>query len=230
MDSRNQSETRPGAETANRPAQPVPLILASASPRRAALLREAGYRFEVIPSSLAEPDESRAEISLEGHAESLAYFKAAEVARRRPEAVVLGADTICILGDEIINKADDRDHARQILRRLAGTPHRVVTGVALLREADGRRLIRHDMTKVVFRPLSPAQIEAYLETDAWRGKAGAYGVQDLNRGEGVGGGSAAGGGDPFVEKIVGSFTNVVGLPMELLRAMLAEWSSLTAFR
>ncbi len=109
----------------------------------------------------------------------------------------------------MFGKPLDRDDARTILSNLSGTTHRVITAVTLLDATTGRRLIRHDSTAVTMKPLSDNQLEAYLDTGAWAGKAGAYGIQDR--------------GDAFVESIDGSFTNVVGLPMELLGRMLADW-------
>jgi septum formation protein len=96
-----------------------------------------------------------------------------------------------------------------MIRMMCGTSHRVVTGVVLHAPSTGRRMMRHDVTKVRFRRLSDEQIERYLGTGDWEGKAGAYGIQDS--------------GDAFVEGIEGSFSNVVGLPMELLERMMADW-------
>lgn len=191
------------------PTQPHPLVLASVSPRRRELLREAGYTFEIADPPFAEPDEQRPHVSPEQYTESLAYFKASSVAAAHRNKTILAADTIAFIDGEIIGKPADRDDARRILQRLSNTTHRVITGVALLDPATDRRMIDHDISTIVCRHLSPEQIETYLDTNQWQGKAGAYGIQDH--------------GDLFVEQVVGSFTNVVGLPMEKLAAMFAAW-------
>jgi len=189
--------------------QPDHLILASTSARRRDLLTEAGYRFRVVAPRLEEPPIPVHYVDPIAHAESTAFFKAGSLAETHSEAVILGADTIALIDQELIGKPADRADARRILRRLSDTTHRVITGVALLHPVTGRRSIRHDVTTVRVRHLADAMIEAYLATGAWEGKAGAYGIQDRD--------------DPFVECLEGSFTNVVGLPMELLARMMAEF-------
>jgi len=189
--------------------QPEPLVLASASPRRAQLLREGGYRFEAAPPTVSEPQWVHPHVAPTLHAESLAYFKARSVAGEHSEKTLLGADTIAVVQGEVIGKPVDREDAGRILRRLSGTLHSVITGVALLHPRSGRRLLQHAISSVQVRVLSEGAIQSYLDTGAWAGKAGAYGVQDAE--------------DPFVEKVTGSFTNVVGLPMELLAQMFQHW-------
>jgi septum formation protein len=122
--------------------------------------------------------------------------------------LILAGDTIVSLSGRVFGKPLDREDARSILFALAGTTHHVITGVTLLDASSGDRLVRCDTTAVTMRPISDGELEAYLDTGVWQGKAGAYGIQDR--------------GDPFVERIDGSFTNVVGLPMELVTRMLAE--------
>jgi septum formation protein len=206
-----------------RPVQPEPLILASVSPRRAELLHRAGYRFEIRHPSIAEPLPPRPTINPKAYAEALAYFKARSVvvgaSPRLSSAdvvvsTILSADTITVIDDAIIGKPKDRAHAREILTRLSGTTHRVITGVAVLDARGGRRLVQHDVTRVVFRCLTPEQIEAYLDSGEWQGKAGAYGIQDR--------------ADAFVERIEGSFSNVVGLPLERLGRAFEQWCGMTA--
>jgi len=175
------------------------------------LLEEAGYVFEVAEPALAEPDWLHPNLSPSLHAESLAYFKARSVAADHPGRTILGADTIAVVEGQIIGKPADRDDARRILRRLSGTTHSVITGVVLLHSSSGRRLIQHNISMVRVRTLTDEMIEAYLATGRWQGKAGAYGVQDQE--------------DPFVATITGSFTNVVGLPMELLARMFEHWAA-----
>lgn len=192
------------------PCQPERLILASSSPRRRELLTEFGYRFESVTPHIEELETRRPHVGPAAHASSLAYFKASAVASLIRGATVLGADTIATLDDEIIGKPKDRDDARRILRRLSGTAHDVITGVALVDCESGRRMIEHDVTRIRVRPLADDVLETYLDTGLWEGKAGAYGIQDE--------------GDPFVETMDGSYSNVVGLPMELVVRMLKAWS------
>lgn len=193
----------------NTPSQPEPLVLASQSPRRRELLIEAGYRFEVVEPKLGEPDWVHPHLSPAMHAESLAYFKARSVAADHPDKTVLAADTIAVVDGKIVGKPRDLDDARNILNALCSKVHSVITGVVLLHGASGRRMLQHNITTVRFRTLSTEMIEAYLRTRKWEGKAGAYGIQDQD--------------DPFVLSVTGSFTNVVGLPMELLAQMFGHW-------
>lgn len=189
--------------------QPSPLILASASPRRAELLREAGYRFEVVDPPIEEPGDEHRHVAAGMHAESLAYFKARSVAGDHSDKTILAADTIAVLDGRIIGKPVDIADARRILKLLSGTTHDVITGVALLSPNGARRLLQHDVSRIRVRQLADDALEAYLATGQWQGKAGAYGIQDH--------------GDAFVEKIDGSFTNVVGLPMEMLSRMFRQY-------
>ncbi len=177
-------------------------------------MRQAGYRFETVAPAIAEPATTHPHVDPMLHAESLAFFKASSVAGRRRDETILSADTIAVVDGDVIGKPDDVDHARRILRRLSNTDHRVVTGVALVCSARGRRLIQHDVSRLYVRRLDDDEIEEYLATGAWEGKAGAYGVQDH--------------GDRFVDRIEGSFTNVVGLPMELLDRMFSQWTNARA--
>ena len=187
------------------------LILASSSPRRAELLREMGLRFEVRTPTVCEP-EPRSPGQIPQHwAEALSYFKARSVAKDLRDGFVLGADTIVSLGDEIIGKPADLDDARRILNALVGTTHDVITGVTLLNVETGARLIHHETTAVTMKPMFEDTLERYLESGLWKGKAGAYGIQDH--------------GDAYIERIDGSFSNVVGLPMELFADMLHEFGA-----
>ena len=188
------------------------LILASASPRRSALMADAGYDFEVRPAEVAEalPPESDAPAC---EAERLAEAKARLVARAaeqagRPGTWVVGADTIVVLGRRIIGKPRDPRDAETILRALSGTRHQVVTGLALVQSGTARALVRHAVTGIRMRVISEDEIRRYVASGGPDGKAGAYAVQE--------------GGDRYIEHIDGSFTNVVGLPMELLDEMLTQ--------
>ena len=190
------------------PPQPDRLILASASLRRFELLCRAGYQFKLVYPPLEEPDR-HPRVDPASYAESLAFFKARSIADQHSTATILAADTITVLGDEIFGKPADRADADRILRALSGTVHSVITGVTLLHPRSERRLINHAVSRIRVRTLSAAMIDTYLNTGQWQGKAGAYGIQDE--------------GDPFAERVDGSFSNVVGLPMELLASMFKEW-------
>lgn len=198
-----------GPPLSDRPTSPLPeLVLASSSSRRAELLVQYGYRFRVFPPMLAEPigpvrfDQPRHQ------AEALSFFKASQVAGRLGEGIILAADTVVAVGKKVFGKPADRDDARRILHTLTHTPHEVITGVTILDVSAGRRLIRHERTRVFMRAMSGPEMSAYLNSGEWQGKAGAYGVQDA--------------ADAFVERLEGSYSNVVGLPMELLAEMLVE--------
>lgn len=171
------------------------IILASASPRRQALLASAGIALRVDPPRVDEallPGEAPA-----AAAERLAQAKAAEVFGRNPGDLVLAADTLVALGAEILGKPASAEEAVAMLERLSGETHAVVTGVALLGPGVEARF--HARTEVEFRPLSAEEIRAYVRSGEPLDKAGAYGIQ---------GGAAA-----FVRTIRGSYTNVVGLPL-----------------
>ena len=186
----------------------VHFVLASNSPRRIELLRERGYLFEVMPSPVVEPEPRSDNCKPTHWAEALSYFKARSVAKQLADGVVLAADTIVAHEDHLFGKPRDADDARRILLALSGTTHQVITGVTLLDAASGERRIRHDVTEVTMREMRGSVLEEYLAKGLWQGKAGAYGIQDRS--------------DANVERISGSYSNVVGLPMELVEAMLAE--------
>ena len=183
-------------------------ILASASPRRKILLEKAGCRFTVIVSSVDEyvfPTES---ISPLDHTKLLALAKAKDVAKRYPSQLVMGADTVVDLNGRIIGKPRDAAHAEQITRALFSKPHDVITAVALVRIEDGTEIVEAETTTVFPKRLTEEQIADHINNGNWQGKAGAYGIQET--------------GDEFVERIEGSFTNVIGLPMELVAKMLEK--------
>jgi septum formation protein len=177
----------------------APLILASSSPRRLALLRQVG----VIPERIAVPEVDETPLPREqprAHVLRLAEAKAADVAARRDaaDAYVLAADTAVACGRRILGKADDAVAAERFLRLLSGRRHRVYTAVAIA-APDGRRAVRVVMTVVRFKRLGASDIAAYLASGEWRGKAGGYAIQ--------------GRAEAFVTSINGSYSNVVGLPL-----------------
>lgn len=187
----------------------IPLILASSSPRRAQLLKADGYRFTVINPPDPEPKSLGPGLSPARQAEAISYHKACSVARLLESGLVLSGDTIATLDGEIFGKPADRQEARRILQALTGTTHQVITGVTLLDVKSGKHRTSHDITHVLMKPMRGEDLENYLDSKAWVGKAGAYGIQDH--------------GDAFVERIEGSFSNVVGFPMELIRTLLQDW-------
>ncbi len=187
------------------------LILASASPRRRQLLSAAGYDFEVDPSDVAEPEPSPGTLA-PVYAALLAWKKAAQVARRRRAGLILAADTVCAVEGAILNKPVDRTDAERMIRLQEGRDSDVLTALCLYRADRDEWVGAIDVSVVRFRTLSDAERCAYLDTDRWQGKAGAYGVQDR---------------DPFLTVIRGSFSNVVGLPMERLAGLLRDHPSLS---
>ena len=181
------------------------VLLASASPRRAEILRAVGWPFETLAADI---DETFADgESAESAVERLALEKALVVMERKPSPLVLGADTTVVVDSEILAKPNDDAEARRMLRLLAGRWHDVVTGVALVRRG-GRSLVAHERTRVRFGPLSDAEIEWYVASGEPRDKAGAYAVQ----------GRAA----LFIEEIKGDYWNVVGLPVRLVYKLAAN--------
>jgi septum formation protein len=184
---------------------PAAVLLCSASPRRAALLAAAGVDFE--PGRAPEVDETPpAGVAPAEVARALAVRKARAAAARAPGRVVVTADTVVLLGDEILSKPADAADARRMLRALSGRTHRVVTGVAVARDATV--LSASDETSVEFRALSDGAIAAYVATGEPLDKAGAYAIQ----------GGAAG----FVVRRTGRLDTVVGLPVDVVRRLVAE--------
>ncbi len=181
------------------------VILASGSPRRSELLAAAGLSFEVIPSPAGEIHD--ASLGMEGLCEENARLKAAAVAAHHPEVVVIGADTLVFLDGQPLGKPKDMADAARMLRSLSGFVHDVCTGVCIC-EPGGKVRTLHAVTEVVFRTLDEATISEYLAKTSPLDKAGAYGIQDH--------------GDMIVERIVGSYENVMGLPVEDVLDALAE--------
>lgn len=188
------------------------LILASRSPRRQELLQAEGIVFETVPGDDDEPAPEPGE-SCTHYARRAAIAKAVQVARANPGRWALGADTVVAVDGEPLGKPADADDARRMLRRLSGRSHEVCTGVALARVGgDGGCDVRADVavTGVTFRALDEAEIGAYVATGEPLDKAGAYGIQ--------------GKAGQFVSQVEGSYSNVVGLPLELVRQMLRDVS------
>jgi septum formation protein len=185
------------------------LILASASPRRRELLIEAGYQFQVVPSTVDEEVFLTEGINSVQYAEKLALAKALDVAQSYPESLVLGADTVVDLDGLLIGKPADAAEAEQITRQLFSRPHKVVTGVAIVKKSAQLEIVTSDVTTVFPRELTSQQIKEHIESGQWKGRAGAYGIKEQ--------------GDEFVDRIEGSLTNVMGFPMEIVRHLLAKY-------
>ena len=185
---------------------PPRLILASASPRRRQLLTEAGYDFEVDPSDIDEP-EPDATTDPVAYVSQLAWKKAAAVAHRRGRGLILAADTVGAVDGVILNKPIDRADAERMIRLQEARDSDVLTGICLFAAEKNEWVSAVETSVVRFRRLTDAERVDFLDSERWRGKAGAYGVQDH---------------DPFVSVVRGSFSNVVGLPMERLDALLRE--------
>lgn len=192
------------------------LLLASTSPRRARLLGEAGIAFRAVSPGVGDADEEELERDLCAQGlgpaqvvERLALAKlCAGLRLARPGERVLSADTTVALGPRLLGKAQDEALARATLELLRGRAHEVHSGVALA-DAEGRVQSGVATSTVVFREFTSAELDAFLASGVWRGKAGAYGVQDPE--------SA-----PLVEEVRGSRSNVIGLPLELVQELLAS--------
>ncbi len=183
------------------------VILASASPRRSELLRQLDLEFEVIPSDATEIHHEQ--LTSGELSQINAYRKARAVSKRFPDALVIGMDTLVSLGTKLFGKPASRADAQRMLEDLQGFTHEVVTGVCLIHLRGHRQRIFADRTRVTFRSLSPAEIAHYHSKINPMDKAGAYAIQDH--------------GDEIVRKISGSFSNVVGLPLERLSEELAQF-------
>jgi septum formation protein len=185
------------------------LVLASASPRRSELLRKLGIDFKVVPS--AAPEIHHQQLTAREASRINAYRKARAVAKRFPDALVLGADTLVYLDTRLFGKPANLEEAYVMLETLQGRTHNVVTAFCLLHLREHRQRICADETAVTFRPLDAVKIRRYLTKVDPLDKAGAYAIQEE--------------GDLLIEKISGSYSNVVGLPIERLKAELEAWGA-----
>lgn len=189
------------------------LVLASSSPRRRQLLAAAGFALEVAACPLPEPDPDRFS-SPEEYAVHTAWRKARHIAEQRanqPPRWILAADTVVTVGDQVLGKPIDRADAERILRALHGADHAVITGVALWIPNLDIMLTLAGVSRLAMRTMTESELRDYLDGGAWEGKAGAYGLQH---------------NDPFITRCQGSFTNVVGLPMERLAALFDHAAAL----
>lgn len=188
-----------------------PITLASRSPQRRDLLERAGFPVWVVEPEVEEAAGDGA-LSPACHVHQNAWLKAQAGARRAATPLVVAADTVACVEGEILGKPRDRFDARRMLERLSGSRHEVLTGLCLWRVSDSVCLSTVETTTLSMRPWSPDERTAYLESGAWQGKSGAYAIREAN--------------DPFVEQMVGSVTNVIGLPLERLQQLLREFPRL----
>ena len=180
------------------------IILASKSPRRKELLKELGVDFDIVPAVSDEVVDRSLEKS--EVARKIALHKAEEIFSRFPDCAVIGADTIVVYGDEILGKPKDDDDERRMLLTLSGKKHKVYTGFALL--TPEKKTSGADVTDVYFNKLSDEVVDAYVKSGLGLDKAGGYGIQD---------------GFNLVERIEGSYSNVVGFPQEAFEKLLVEF-------
>ncbi len=182
------------------------LILASQSPRRRELMDQVGYQYEiVVPSESAECGMCSGESTPEMVAR-FAYQKAVDILPRiQGTAIVIACDTVADIQGQMLGKPSDRAHAEQMLRLLSGRKHRVFSGLCVWRVPDGEPDVRVSKSELIMDQLSETQIQTYLDSDDWIGKSGAFGYQD---------------GHPWLKLVSGTASNVVGLPLDLLREML----------
>jgi septum formation protein len=185
------------------------LVLASTSPRRRELLKNAGIEFTVLTADapeVARPGEAPAAL-----AERLAREKAAAVKEDAPDAFVLAADTIVVTGDEVLGKPKDAMDAARMLRKLSAQSHEVITGVCLLTPA-GKQDVRHEVTRVHVREISEDEVAFYVAHGEPMDKAGAYAIQGI--------------ASRWIDRIEGDYFNVMGLPVALVYRMLREHGAL----
>ncbi len=184
---------------------PTRLTLASASPARRFLLGRAGYSFDVLPANIDEP-RGEGVTEIRTFVQQVSWLKAAAVAPRVADGIVLAADTVAWIDGAVIGKPADAADARRILRRLGGREHELWTGVVLWRRPDDVQLAWQEVTRVWFQRLSDAELDAYLATRQWANNSGAYAIEGDN--------------DPYVRVVQGSLSNVIGLPMESVEKWL----------
>ncbi|PYS23958.1 MAG: septum formation inhibitor Maf [Acidobacteria bacterium] len=181
------------------------IILASASPRRAEILRTVGWPFETLPVNI---DESRRDNEdAAGYVQRLAREKAEAAAPKARNQLIVAADTTVVIDDHILEKPLDENDARRMLRLLNNRWHQVLTGIAII-DAQSRTMIAYEQTEVKFAAMSDEQIDWYVASDEPMGKAGAYAIQGL--------------GARFIEGIRGDYFNVVGLPVRLLYELVLQ--------
>jgi septum formation protein len=183
------------------------IILASKSPRRCDLLKMIGLKFRVCPSNVEENYQDY--FSPVEYVTKNAKKKNENIAEKYPESLVISADTIVVLNNEILEKPDDKEHAEEILKKLSGKTHKVITGFGVSVHSRRKSLYAYETTKVTFRDLTDIEIEAYCKTGEPFDKAGGYGAQGI--------------GSMIIEKVDGCFFNVVGLPLSKFYTIIRQF-------
>jgi len=184
------------------------LILASQSPHRLELLCNAGYEVEAVSPGVAEPDLAKV-ADLDAGLVHVASLKARAVWRGGANGLIFAADTVGFVGGRVIGKPADRAEALRMLTAISGTTHEVLTGWCLFRTRDELQLCGVERTTITMRPWKPEEFDAYLDSGEWMGRSGAYGLQFPH--------------DLFVIGIEGSVSNVIGVPLERLAAVINEF-------
>jgi len=183
------------------------IILASKSPRRKELLENIGLKFKIVPSDINEDLISFS--SPKEYAERLSKEKAKKVVEEYQDAIIIGADSIVILNGEIIGKPKSLENAKEILRKLSGRKHTVITGFTVVDSKTGKSVTKSVLSSVTFKKLSEEEIDDYVTTGELMDKAGAYAIQEK--------------AGAFIEKVEGDFFNIVGLPIFALCKVLQEF-------
>ncbi len=181
-------------------------ILASNSPRRIALLRSLGYNFDIIPHNIEEEEYIQNDVLPSELVQNLACIKADDVARKVNNAIIISADTVVFCNNSILGKPKDMYDAKRILLMLSGSEHDIISGVCIIDMPSKKKLLRMDRTCIKMKHITEEEIDAYIKSGEPMDKAGAYAVQ--------------GHGRKFIEKIEGSYTNAIGLPLELVKEMI----------
>lgn len=181
-------------------------ILASASPRRKELLKQIIKKFDIVPSGIDEK-KIKARTPQET-AVKTALAKALDVALKYDNSIVIGADTVVLLGGKVLGKPKSKKDAIKMLKELSGTTHKVITGLAIVDSKGFKVVTAHKTTKVIMRKVSDDMIAEYVESGSPMDKAGGYGIQEIE--------------DKFIKRINGDFNNVVGLPVKLLSKLLGK--------
>lgn len=184
------------------------LVLASNSPRRITLLKMTGYHFDIIPHTIKE--DIPCKIFPEELVSNLAFLKASDVARKLDNAIIISADTIVVYKGNVLGKPKDTRDAKRILKMLSGSGHDIITAVCIIDMPSRKKLLRIDRTSIIMKKITEDEIEIYVRSGEPMDKAGAYAVQ--------------GEGKKFIEKMDGSFSNAVGLPLETVHEMLNNFT------
>lgn len=179
-------------------------VLASNSPRRIDLLRSLGYEFDIIPHEIEE--DVCGDILPSELVQNLAFLKANDVAKRVEDAIIIAADTVVSCKKTILGKPKDIHDAKRMLSMLSDSEHDIISGICMINMPLKKKLLRIERTYIKIRHIPEEEIDAYIKTGEPLDKAGAYAIQ--------------GEGKKFIEKIDGSYTNAVGLPLEIIREML----------